>query len=115
VVPDLTEKAGVERINFQGTGSTPGDFITLESTWNCWVLDLNFEYAGQDHHRGLVQATPAPPHLHARPGERREFEGLDLLTDVDWSLDRPQICVAGGFPDQHRRWRREPVLLAAGM
>jgi hypothetical protein len=98
--PDLTEDAGVEGIRFLGTGSGPGLFIDIMSAWNCWVLDCEFTDMPS---RTLMVAWSGHIELrkifmHDQSNGGPNSEGLDLFSDVNWSLVVDSICVAGGFP-----------------
>jgi hypothetical protein len=98
--PDLTHDAGVEGIKFVGSGSGPGRFIDIYSAWNCWVKDCEFSdmpsktiLVGWSAHVELRRI-----YMHDQSNGGPDSEGLDLLTDVNWSLVVDNICVAGGFP-----------------
>jgi hypothetical protein len=98
--PDLTQFAGVEAINFHGTGAGPSLFIDIQSAWNSWVLDCEFSdmpdktimvaWSGHIELRRIF--------MHDQSDGGAESEGLDLFADVNWSLVIDNICVASGFP-----------------
>ena len=99
-MPDLTTMAGVEAITFEGVGGEPGHFIGIESAWNVWVLGCEFRnmpaktivvtWAGHVELR--------KNYVHDQTNGGPNSEGLDLLTDVNWSLVVDNTLVAGGFP-----------------
>jgi hypothetical protein len=98
--PDLIENAGVENIKFIGAGTTPADFIEIISAWNVWVKGCEFTnmpsktvMVAWSGHVELRQN-----YVHDQSNGGPNSEGLDFLTDVNWSLVVDNICVAGGFP-----------------
>jgi Pectate lyase superfamily protein len=98
--PDLTHDAGVEGIEFLGTGAGPGLFIDIMSAWNCWVKDCEFSNMPE---KTILVAWSAHIELrrifmHDQANGGPNSEGLDLLADVNWSLVVDNICVAAGFP-----------------
>jgi len=98
--PDLTHDAGIEGINFVGTGTSPGVFIEIFSAWNSWVLDCEFSNMPEKTilaaWSGHIELRRNYMHDQANGGSNSE--GLDLLADVNWSLIIDNICVAAGFP-----------------
>lgn len=98
--PDLTELAGVEKIKFVGSGSNPGQFIEIQSAWSSWVYDCELTGMPQKSivvdWSGHIELRRIYMHDQANGGPNSE--GLDLLTDVSWSLIVDNVCVAGGFP-----------------
>ncbi|MCC6991808.1 MAG: hypothetical protein IT181_22590 [Acidobacteria bacterium] len=99
-MPDLTTMAGVEAITFEGVGGEPGHFIGIESAWNVWVLGCEF----RNMPAKTVVVTWAghvelrKNYVHDQTNGGPNSEGLDLLTDVNWSLVVDNTLVAGGFP-----------------
>lgn len=99
-LPDLTQYAGVEDIKFVGTGANPGAFIQIESAWNVWVKGCEFTNMPS---KTVVVILSGHVELrrnfmHDQSNGGPNSEGLDLLTDVNWSAVIDNICVAGGFP-----------------
>ncbi|MBK7586316.1 MAG: hypothetical protein IPI67_39785 [Myxococcales bacterium] len=98
--PDLTELAGVEKIKFVGNGSNPGQFIQIESSWNCWVFDC--EFTAMPSKTVVVDWSAHIElrriYMHDQANGGSNSEGLDFLTDVSFSLIIDNICVAAGFP-----------------
>ncbi|MGE0791809.1 MAG: glycosyl hydrolase family 28-related protein [Sandaracinaceae bacterium] len=98
--PDLIERAGVEDIHFVGTGSTPDEFIHVESAWNVWVSGCELEnmpaksiLIGWSGHVEIRHN-----YLHDQANGGPNSEGIDLLADTNWSLIVDNVCVAAGFP-----------------
>lgn len=98
--PGVTTDAGVEGVRFLGNGTDPGSFIQIENAWNVWVEGCEFS----DMPAKTVVVTWAghvelrKNYLHDQSNGGPNSEGLDLLTDVSWSLVVDNVAVAGGFP-----------------
>jgi len=98
--PDLTQFSGVENINFQGTGSTPNEFISVQSAWNVWISGCEFSNMPS---RTIVVAWAGHVeirrnYLHDQSNGGPNSEAIDLANDVNWSLVIDNICVAAGYP-----------------
>ena len=98
--PDLVQNAGVEDIKFVGQGTAPGLFIAIYSAWNVWVKGCEFSHMPAKtilvSWAGHVELRKNYMHDQSTGGPNSE--GLDFLSDVNWSLIADNICVAGGFP-----------------
>jgi hypothetical protein len=98
--PDFTHDAGVESIQFVGTGALPDLFIDIFSAYDCWIYDCEFTnmpaktvMVGWSSHIELRHNF-----MHDQANGGPDSEGLDLFCDVSQSLVVDNICVAGGFP-----------------
>lgn len=95
-----THDLGIEHIRMLGTGDGPNAFIEVTGAWNAWVYDVELtampaksvivDWSGHVELRRI--------YMHDQANGGPNSEGLDLLTDVSWSLVIDNICVAGGFP-----------------
>lgn len=99
-MPDLTQYAGVEDIKFVGAGVNPGAFIQIESAWNVWIKGCEFTGMPSKTVVIILSGHVELRHnfMHDQTNGGPNSEGLDLLTDVNWSAVIDNICVAGGFP-----------------
>ncbi len=98
--PDVVRDVGIEDIRFVGTGSQPRAFIEIYSAWNAWVKGADF--SNMPKHTVLVAWSG---HVELRKNRLQQqsnggpnSQGLDLISDVNWSLVVDNICSAGGFP-----------------
>lgn len=98
--PDIVQYAGIENIKFQGSGTSPGVFISITSVWNVWVTGCEFSNMPSKtivvNYAGHVELRKN--YMHDQSNGGPNSEGFDFLADVNWSSVVDNICVAGGNP-----------------